>query len=423
MRQVGINAYEQNFQFIIDGKVYACPGFVAEFLSPAVSRCRQIDSPIEIFRIKLPGTGNTFRKILNLGQGLETEIEKACLASLVPILREFENSEFLETFIQDHFTGDLTDDNVCERLKLKSEISYLTSSFGQLGETVIRQLSVSELSQILYHPLLQLQSEDSLYDFIASSLDEDADFSSLFRYIRFDFLSNERFWRFISWAKEHFDVVDASIWFGICCRISLCSLMRVQSSSIRHSEPPLNHSTQQPNSDSPVECFPFLHGIIGSLKLEHGSSWTDFLKGSLSGIHAPISPYIYNHEFATDISLSNGFASTDVESSWLEYHFLHAKVYPTHFAVRSWFPGCSTDQWPKKWVLQGWNDSDELVELDADTDQERNLMLDNLVVTFPVRHPHFVRRIRFTQIGPSARNWHCLIISCLAIFGEIVQDE
>jgi hypothetical protein len=112
-----------------------------------------------------------------------------------------------------------------------------------------------------------------------------------------------------------------------------------------------------------IEQFPFLHGIVSSLKCEHSSELDKFLKISSSSIAN--SPSNYHCDFATNISPFNGFASQNNADSWLEYHFLHAKVYPTHYVIRSWFPGCASKQWPRKWIIEGWNDSDERVELDA----------------------------------------------------------
>jgi hypothetical protein len=128
--------------------------------------------------------------------------------------------------------------------------------------------------------------------------------------------------------------VAVSLSSSVCRRgwISLCPQMIAQSSSVRHSELPIGHSKVRPDSDYPVGLLPFLHGNVGSLKLEHRSAWTDFLKVSSSGINNPLSKY--SHDFAADISSLNRFASMTFESSWIDYHFLHAKVSRIHYAVR-----------------------------------------------------------------------------------------
>jgi hypothetical protein len=136
-------------------------------------------------------------------------------------------------------------------------------------------------------------------------------------------------------------VITYEVWLKICRRLSICPQLRIQSNSIRHSTFPIDHSinpsfdpTQKFSTDDlSVEQLPFLHGIIGSLKHEHGSEWKNFVKVSSSSICQR--PTVYHCDFATNISPFNGFASQSLVNSWIEYEFLHSKVYPTHYAIRS----------------------------------------------------------------------------------------
>jgi hypothetical protein len=123
-----------------------------------------------------------------------------------------------------------------------------------------------------------------------------------------------------------------------------------------------------------------------------------------------------------DISPDNGFASANEADSWIEYKFPRNRIFPTHYAIRSWFPSCRPKQWPKKWRLEGWND-EQYYELDDWTDAGRDLMTDGVVVTFPIRTPQLVNRVRFTQIGPSNLNDNFVIISWLELFGDIIEND
>jgi hypothetical protein len=254
---------------------------------------------------------------------------------------------------------------------MSCEVEYLAVHFGQLPERIIVELSISDFTRILSHQSLQLKNEDSLYDLIFSRSNVNEEFLILLEFVRFEFLSNGKFMEFVLWSKEHFRIITESIWFNICRRLYDCPQLRVQSSSVRHSLPPINHSNDPPinnsigfsTSEIRIEQFPFLHGIVSSLKCEHSSELDRFLKVSSSSIYN--SPPNYHCDFATNISPFNGFASENIADSWLEYHFLHAKVYPTHYAIRLCFRSWISKQWPQKWIIERWNAFDERVELNA----------------------------------------------------------
>jgi hypothetical protein len=432
MQHIQIDAYAKDFTFYIGDKPYSCPRFFAEFLSPAVSACRATDPTITVFSADFKDGIDIFQRAVDLCKGKEIEVDQFTQERLMLLFHKLGNVAFYESIGETYWNGELTDDNICSRLRLRSglnsddsrELIYLASRFSLLPDAVLNELSVARLSQILSHPSLKLKTEDSLYDFIASRLDEHPDFFDLFEFLRFEFLTNAKFSEFLRCSQSHFDRLNPSIWNRLCQRLLISPQMRIQFSSVRHSKMPLGE--RDPPANCPLERLPFLRGIVGSLRCEHGASWKDFIKVTSSKSYPE---RIYNHDNAIDISPANGFASApDVNNPWIEYHFPGARVRPTHYAIRSWFPGCSNKQWPLKWKLEGCNDSGEWVELDASINEDSDVLQDYLVVTFPVRnkdflgHPQWLRRVKFTEIGCNKCNGPCLILSTLEIFGELMQN-
>jgi hypothetical protein len=59
-----------DFTFIVAHKLFPCPSFVAEFLSPRVSRLRPIDPTIHEFIFDVDDPVNTFSDYLRLGESL-----------------------------------------------------------------------------------------------------------------------------------------------------------------------------------------------------------------------------------------------------------------------------------------------------------------------------------------------------------------
>jgi hypothetical protein len=332
----------------------------------------------------------------------------------------------------------VNDENVLDRLKLESiyeisggqEIAYLASRFDQTPESILRNLSVTNLKEILLHPLLRLKNEDALLNFILSQIENYIEFSKLLPLVRFEFLSNASFARYISWSTDRLALVDGEVWAAVCRRLSLYPPLLPHSNSARHAMPLSDHSKDpQPTPSLPfsdeemtIERFPFLYGIVASVKAKHGSSWEEHLKVRSSSIHT----YQLNYDckYATNVSPCNGFASAeDISDAWLEYEFVDAVVFPTHYAIRSWFPKCTLAQWPLQWKLQGWTPDGEEIDLDAYTGDQQQSIQDHSVVTFPICRPRAVRRIRLTQIGKNKRGGLVLIISCLEIFGDIIHNN
>jgi hypothetical protein len=437
MKNVQLNSFESDFEFIVENEVHKCPAFFAEFISPAVGRCRVSNLTVNTFTVEVSGVCGLFSQVIELCRGFEVNIAETSFPGIVLILQALDSIDFAAPFLEVILNEDITEANVKARLRLKdqncfdheAEISYLASHFEECHEGILRELTIPELTTVLSHHSLRVKNEDLIYDFICSFLDLNEEYQSLLESVQFEFLSNNCFSKFIIWSQDHFDAITYNVWLKICHRLSICPQLRIQSNSNRHSTLPVNHSTdpsfdptkQFSANDLLVERLPFLHGIVCSLKHEHGSRWNNFVKVSSSSIYQP--PTVYNCEFATHVSPFNGFASQNFSNSWLEYEFLHTKVYPTHYAIRSWFPGCSSNQWPRKWKVEGWTETGEQIELDDCTNSARDLIEDHLVLIFPIHKPQFVRRIRLTQIDKNKCNGDCLIISCFEIFGEIVQDD
>jgi hypothetical protein len=442
MTNVRLEKYPKDFEFIMNGESHQCASFFAELLSPIVGFARESDSTISSFHVDVVGFESTnfkdlFETIVHLCQGLEIEISEVQIEPLIIVFGLFGNTDICEFLMGIKSNDDPKESDVFSRIAMRkkiglsivNELSYLASHFDEHSEQIFECLTVSELSDILSRESLRVKDEDSLYEMISSQIKRDSSFCSLLEFIRFEFISNKVFSRFILWSTQsdfEFDWMNHRVWEHICNRLSICPQLRNQSNLHRHSNSPIDHShdiavnsSMKWSKDSVcIESLPFLHGIVNSLQIEHGSDWRHFLKVSSSSIY---SGSYYNHDFAVSISPANGFASANIADSWLEYEFLHAKVYPTHYAIRSWFPKCSTEEWPRGWKLEGWTDTGEKVELDER--REKDVIEDHLVVIFPITTRHFVRRIRLTQIGQSKRKWHSLVISCLEFYGDIIHDE
>jgi hypothetical protein len=109
-----------------------------------------------------------------LAGGLSFVIDNENLLVVRSIVRELGNSE-LYGLIFEGLEGDLNVSNVFERLRdsetfnFASErlIAFAASHFHQFSSSQLHDISLSTFNQILSHPSLQIQDENSLYDLLS----------------------------------------------------------------------------------------------------------------------------------------------------------------------------------------------------------------------------------------------------------------
>jgi hypothetical protein len=324
---------------------------------------------------------------------------------------------------------ELSDTNVYDELRFKrelkvscdSEVSYLASNFCRLCSA--DKLAGDELRLILSQENLCVESEDWLYEFVSKLCRNDDKYFELFEFVRFEFVSHDTARDFVTLAGSRLDCLNGWIWMNFCRRLLLSPDLPLRSNSKRHPEIFNRGRRLDPKCEGVrIEHCPFRNGIIQSLKFERGDAWNDFVGVSCSKPYQATTNSIYGCHFATDVSPTNGFLSASEANSWIEYKFPRNRIFPTHYAIRSWFQGPSAKQWPKKWKLEGWND-EQYFELDNWTDEDRDLMTDGVVVTFPIRTPQLVNRVRFTQVGPNNLHGNRLVISWFELFGDIIEND
>jgi hypothetical protein len=321
MANVRLDAYDRDFEFVADGHRYPCPAFFAEFHSPAVSRFRQTDPTLSTFSIGVSGIRGLFHSVFALCRGSEVSVSTADVATLISMFSALGNGALVESIFRLHGGDCVNDDNVVDRLRLKSmagisvnqEAAYLAGRFDQLPDSILVALSVTDLREILVHPLLRLKSEESLLAFMLSRIESRLEFAELLPLVRFEFLSNASFGGFISWSADHLEVVNGELWASVWRRLALYPPLLPHSSSVRHAtavrdhsnDPQASSSLQFKQDEMPIERFPFLYGIVASLKCR----LSNHLKVRSSSIHAPV--LHYDDKYATSVSPCNGFASVD----------------------------------------------------------------------------------------------------------------
>lgn len=92
-----------------------------------------------------------------------------------------------------------------------SAIGFLAGHIDEFPRALLDRLPISVLSRIVSHPLLTLESEDWLYDFVSSQFHSRPDSVCLLELVRFEFLTPPTIEQFIWWSPEHFRDFEMSL--------------------------------------------------------------------------------------------------------------------------------------------------------------------------------------------------------------------
>jgi hypothetical protein len=127
MRTVGINNIQDNFVFVVGGKMYDFPRIRAEFLSPRGCVQHWIDPSITEYIVETNDVNGYFAIFKLLSQGSAIRVTWANRAFLLSLSREFCDSEVSVSILK-HFHSSYPLSQVCIILA-KSLFRFLLPNF------------------------------------------------------------------------------------------------------------------------------------------------------------------------------------------------------------------------------------------------------------------------------------------------------
>jgi hypothetical protein len=403
------NCYENDFAFIVGGLEYRCPCFLADFLSPRVARLRSNDPTIREFTIDVSDPNSEFSSLFSILSGSPFILQRSALDFFLKIARELSNVELFKSLSA--IRGD-DSVNLVEELRFLSEIGddfdleslvdKCSSSFFELPESSLGELSVSLLVSILSSPSLRLVSEGNLYQFVKNQIERDESYSVLLEFVRFEYLSLDSISDFTRLISFSFPFLTPSIWRSLVPRLILSVL---------------------PSSPFSERCYyrsilyegrP-LDGVISFLSRKCGGNVHDLeiVKVSASGQYWPEYGVAVLVDFTSRL---RGFLTQGSENSWICFEFKSRVLRPTHYSIRT--PTDYDYHQPRSWVLEGSNNNKEWIVLDTRrNNQELNGC--DCVKTFSVENPSMVRWIRIRQTGPSKNGGLYLAAKSMEFFGTM----
>jgi hypothetical protein len=268
----------------------------------------------------------------------------------------------------------------CAGWGVESEVDLAASHFYELDLEDLKRVDFCIVEGMVSSPLLRLNTEDSLLDFIWSV---DCDREVLFRYLHFEYLSHGRIADVLEalWPAD----IDPLTWSSLCRQLLL----------------PKEICMNEDNS---------LDGIISYLTKKHGGNVHE------KGIVTITSKSVRNDDpkyalkNVADLPFDSRFYSKNEPGQWLCWDFREMRVRPTHCTIGT--------AYLKSWVLDGSLDGKSWTEIDQGWDDEFFKRWGT--GSFTISKPAECRFIRLTQTENRKRN-DSLILFAVEFFGTLSE--
>lgn len=404
--------YEKDFSFIVNGKEFKTTKFIADMLSPKISKYHLNDPALDIFSIETEHQGN-FQFILDLFNFQShdiTENEKPFIYEIANILE----NEHLEIQLND---TEITIENVFSSLSLhekynfyfnqlfQKEIEFISENFYKIQkerEDQLLQLTQNTIELIISNPKLQLTSEDQLLRFVINLYLSDKKYSKMFDYVDFLYVNEITISHFLS--SFDIDDITTETWKSLSSR--------------------LEHQIFYNDDDKPtqkvlIKKFPYenkdFQGIINFLRKE--------TNGNIENKMTISSSSIYNQSYeAKNIivfeDIKKSFFSQNEKKSWICFHFNENSVTLSNYTLRSYFN--TPNDHPKTWVIQGSNDGQNWEDIDKQEDCPY-LNGASLIHTFKIKKENR-KEFSYIKLLQTDSNWYgrdFLLIDSIEFYGEL----
>jgi hypothetical protein len=226
LERIRVPPLSDPFDFVVNGRDFACDLFQAILIAPAVHKQLSADSSLRRFVIRDDHIDSThFSCLQQLFAGETISLRRESRRSLLLLSQGLGNADLEQLFFGLLFAAPSSEAislSLSDLLRPSGFPELFASNFHSYSKDDLSILSVDTLHDILSADSLRLSSEDWLLRFV---LDLGKGYASLFRHIRFEFLSEELLTTFFD--RCSFADLTEDVWKHLLVRLknsSDCSL-------------------------------------------------------------------------------------------------------------------------------------------------------------------------------------------------------
>ena len=437
MSVVNWDCSDPDFEFIFgEDRVCHIHSVLAEFLSPKVARLRRCDPLCSFYAFKDSEMFNVLEHLVAiLRSGDTVRVEQSNFLALLRLAQELENSELFDSLLGMINTESLNLEEAISLLQAGIDIGaafsarfgnlkdFIASHFHELKKEILDGLDLETTQILLASASLQIEDEDSLYDFVRSRSENDLRFTSLFEFVYFDYLSVNRIEDFVSFLSENLlEKINSGIWRQICRRLILDTKLKEQNPhNCRSNSTGNKGTTSNSNGEFVYNESKKPDGIIELLSRRCGGNVHD--RGFVTVTASSVYSRDYPPKSVVDLGKNSEYASADWSNQWICYDFKYRRVIPTSYSVTSYNNGPGANHL-RSWVIEVSNDGTENSWREIDRrDNDYNLNGALLTVNFEISHVprESFRFLRLRQTGKNHRGFNYLNFSGLEIFGTLFE--
>lgn len=433
---VPLRNYE-DFWFIVNGKKFKTTRIISDLLSPLICQIHSTDPTMSEFIINTKGNGD-FEKVLQLANFNEEEISQNELPFFSEIFEILE-TETININSQDQINNnnnENTIENVLNRLYkrtkysiidqkfIENEINFASSHFYEILEKQeqdefesnyyygLERISNDILERILENSNLKLNEEDQLLTFINHLYSTDRNYSNLYKFVHFEYISSDKMNDFLN----EFDINDLTneTWQSISIRLKqeikqLNKNDKIDKNRYQSNKAFKSGKLFEFNSNDPF------NGINNFLVKSSNGKIEDKICISSSNYRSNSKPenvVLYENQ--------NIFQSQSVENAFICFDYIEHKVIPKNYVIKS----ADFDEnvyHPKSWVVEGSNDNSKWEICD---EQNSNFSLNgnNIVQMFQIKNESNkeFRYIRIRQTQKNCGGDNDLMIQSFELFGTLI---
>lgn len=420
---IPLHQYEKNFTFIVNNQKYQTSRIIADLLSPKIAQYHLVDPSISEYTINTIEKGD-FQAILNISNFKQHEIS----VSELPFLSEIFEKLDIQTFsykIKTFSMENVNVENVIEILKeqqlhrrfyfdlIAKEIEFIASHFVELQEKLLKErcsLSKSIFEEIISSPMLKLDTENQLLDFINELYYKDSTFSTLYSYVIFANVSSEKMKEFI----QLIDLADINreTWDSLADRLLQKTIKNSNDNDLIQIK---SRERNKPPKSIVYESGCEFKGVFNFLKKESTINEEVEITYSSKGDGSSEPENLLLFEDPT-----KNFYTDNLQNSWICFEFKKRKIIPLNYTIRT-YNWTSNVSHLKSWVIEGSNDNSNWLVVDEEIDCPF-LNGKSFVHTFNINNEQNkpFKYLRIRQTGPNWANYNFLKFDSIEFYGTLI---
>ncbi|KAK8867177.1 hypothetical protein M9Y10_010153 [Tritrichomonas musculus] len=439
---IPIDKYDQDFTFVVDGKKYSTPRFVADLLSPKIRKLHFTDASINEFVITTDSQSSQedhFSDFLNLIQH-ENKIIDLPLQHLYStyFLKLGNIDEYIR--LSPTFSEPLSIDNSVSRVKeiqkmyeeegqliahdnqqIESIISFISEHFSEFSTDTLNKISVDDLEQILSKDTLKIADEDSLLDFIIEKYSEDRSCSYLFSHVIFSNVSDTLIEKFVNCFS--IEDLDEATWESLCGRLlSTCKKDKRREKKRYGTAKKDDRKYKEFKSEKGHEFEGIMHYLTdltgGNI---HDNQTIEITSNSIHGSN-------HHPKNLVDYQNNNFYHSKNDPSPFVLFDFKDRRVQISDYSIKTYSSGQNDGGHLRNWVLEVSNDGDSWEEIDSHSEDSK-LNGSGITANFQVTNANngFYRYVKLRSTGYSwynhPSNYHYIYFYFIEFFGKLDEPD